>query len=89
LQERGAEALLPCGADVRRALHHGHTSGLEGRLFLCCRSRAAGASDDRVTQMLTMNSHYDQFGFRGNPNVMRWILGREPNTFENYAKRLA
>jgi len=39
--------------------------------------------------MLTMNSHYDQFGFRGNPNVMRWILGREPNTFENYAKRLA
>ena len=52
-------------------------------------ARAAGASDDRVTQMLTMNKHYDQFGFCGNPNVLRWILGREPNTFENYAKRLA
>ncbi|MCY3604737.1 MAG: NmrA family NAD(P)-binding protein [Gammaproteobacteria bacterium] len=52
-------------------------------------ARAAGASDDRVTQMLTMNRHYDQFGFRGNPNVLRWILGREPNTYENYVKRLA
>ena len=52
-------------------------------------ARAAGASDDRVTQMLTMNEHYDQFGFHGNPNVLRWILGREPNTYENYVKRLA
>ena len=52
-------------------------------------ARAAGAGDDRVTQMLTMNKHYNQFGFRGNPNVLRWILGREPNTYENYVKRLA
>lgn len=52
-------------------------------------ARAAGASDDRVEQMLIMNGHYDHFGFRGNPNVLRWILGREPNTYENYVKRLA
>ena len=52
-------------------------------------ARAAGASDDRVTQMLTMNNHYDQFGFRGNPNILRWLLSRPPNTFENYVKRLA
>ena len=52
-------------------------------------ARAAGASDDRVTQMLTMNKHYDQFGFRGNPNILRWLLARAPNTFENYVKRLA
>ena len=52
-------------------------------------ARAAGANDDRVTQILTMNKHYDQFGFRGNPNVLRWILGREPNTFENYVTGLA
>ncbi len=52
-------------------------------------ARAAGAGDDRIAQMLTMNEHYDQFGFRGNPNVLRWILGRQPNTFENYVKRLA
>ena len=52
-------------------------------------ARAAGASDDRITQMLTMNKHYDQFGFRGNPNVLRWVLDREPNTFKNYVTRLA
>ena len=52
-------------------------------------ARAAGASDDRVTQMLTMNKHYDDYGFHGNPNVLRWILGREPNTYEDYVRRLA
>ena len=52
-------------------------------------ARAGGAGDDRVEQMLTMNSHYDEYGFRGNPNVLRWVLGREPNTFENYVRRLA
>ena len=39
--------------------------------------------------MLTMNRHYDQFGFRGNPNALRWILGRAPNTYENYVTTLA
>ena len=52
-------------------------------------ARTAGAGDDRITQMLTMNRHYDRFGFRGNPNVLRWLLGRNPNTFENYVRRLA
>ena len=52
-------------------------------------ARAAGASNDRIEQMLTMNQHYDQFGFRGNPKILRWILGREPNTYENYVARLA
>ena len=52
-------------------------------------ARAAGAGDDRVTQMLTMNKHYDQYGFRSNPNILRWLLGRAPNTFENYVNRLA
>ena len=52
-------------------------------------ARAAGAGDDRVTQMLTMNQHYDDYGFHGNPNVLRWSIGREPNTFENYVRRVA
>ncbi len=39
--------------------------------------------------MLTMNKHYDQFGSCGNPNVLRWILGREPNKFQDYVTRLA
>ena len=39
--------------------------------------------------MLTMNQHYDQHGFLGNPNVLRWLLGREPNSYENYVTTLA
>ncbi len=53
------------------------------------KARAAGASDDRVEQMLTMNDHYDRFGFRGNPNVLRWLLGRELRRFQDYVKDLA
>lgn len=51
-------------------------------------ARARGASDDRVEQMIAMNAHYDQHGFRGNSNVLRWLLGRSPATFEEYVARL-
>jgi hypothetical protein len=35
-----------------------------------------------------MNAHYDADGFRGNPNVLSWLLGRAPATFEDYVRRL-
>jgi hypothetical protein len=46
------------------------------------RALAAGQSPDRIEQMLAMNRHYDHHGFRGNPNVLRMLFGREPNRFE-------
>ncbi len=49
---------------------------------------AAGNNADRVEQMLLMNAHYDHHGFRGNPNVLRMVLGREPTRFEDYVRRL-
>lgn len=52
------------------------------------KARAKGASDDRVAQMMAMNAHYDAHGFRGNPNVLSWLLGRAPGTFEDYVGRL-
>ncbi len=52
------------------------------------KARAAGASDDRVEQMTVMNRHYDHHGFRGNPNVLRMVLGREPTRFRAYVERL-
>jgi uncharacterized protein YbjT (DUF2867 family) len=51
------------------------------------RVRSAGLSDDRIEQMLNMNRHYDQHGFRGNPAILRMLLGREPTTFETYVAR--
>ncbi len=53
------------------------------------RVRAAGLSEDRIEQMLNMNRHYDQHGFRGNPNTLRMLLGREPATFQDYVERKA
>jgi uncharacterized protein YbjT (DUF2867 family) len=31
--------------------------------------------------------YYARRGIRGNPNVLRWLLGREPTSFEGYVKR--
>lgn len=53
------------------------------------KARKGGADDDRVEQMKIMNQHYDRYGFLGNPNVLRWILEQEPQTFENYVRRIA
>jgi uncharacterized protein YbjT (DUF2867 family) len=51
--------------------------------------RAKGLSDDRIEQMRIMNDHYDRHGFPGNSNVLGWLLGRPPTTFETYVRRLA
>jgi uncharacterized protein YbjT (DUF2867 family) len=51
-------------------------------------ARAKGLSEDRIEQMLVMNRHYDRHGFVGNPNVLRWLLGREPTHYRDYVRRL-
>jgi uncharacterized protein YbjT (DUF2867 family) len=53
------------------------------------KARAAGADDDRVEQMLIMNRHYDAHGFRGNPNILEYLLGRPATRFRAYVARLA
>jgi uncharacterized protein YbjT (DUF2867 family) len=56
---------------------------------MAARAKAAGASDDRIDTMRKMNAHYDRSGFLGNPNILRWLLGREPTGFRAYVERLA
>lgn len=51
-------------------------------------ARAKGFNDDRVEQMVVMNRHYDHCGFLGNPNVLRWILGRDPTLYRQFIERL-
>lgn len=53
------------------------------------KARAAGANEDRVDQMLVMNRHYDEHGFRGNPNILEHILGRPAVRFRTYVQALA
>lgn len=44
------------------------------------RAVAAGLSAYAVETLLAMFVYYEQFGLVGNPNVLRWLLGREPLT---------
>jgi uncharacterized protein YbjT (DUF2867 family) len=53
------------------------------------KARTAGVNEDRIEQMTAMNRHYDAHGMRGNPNVLRMLLGREPTRFRAYVERLA
>lgn len=48
---------------------------------------AAGMPPERIETMTRMNAHYDAHGLVGNPNVLRWILGREPTRFAEYVAR--
>jgi len=52
------------------------------------KARAKGLNDDRVAQMLIMNKHYDECGFIGNSNVLKMILGRTPNRYEEFVGRV-
>jgi uncharacterized protein YbjT (DUF2867 family) len=48
---------------------------------------AAGLPAERIEGMIKMNAHYDAHGLAGNPNVLRWILGRDPTRFAEYVVR--
>ena len=50
-------------------------------------AQAAGMPVERMETMCQMNAHYDAHGLIGNPNVLRWILGRPPNDFSAFVKR--
>jgi len=48
---------------------------------------AAGMPGARIEGMSVMNAHYTAHGLSGNPNVLRWLLGREPTGFATFVKR--
>ena len=50
-------------------------------------AESSGIPAARIETMMTMNRHYDTHGLVGNPNVLRWILGRPPTTFAEFVKR--
>jgi uncharacterized protein YbjT (DUF2867 family) len=54
---------------------------------LCKEAQAAGMPAERIENMRLMNAHYDAHGLVGNPNVLRWLLGRRPNDFAAFVGR--
>jgi NAD(P)H dehydrogenase (quinone) len=41
----------------------------------------------RVENLVRMFEYYDQWGLMGNPNVLQWLLKREPASFESFVQR--
>jgi len=51
------------------------------------RLRAQGMSEYALENLVRMFEYYNQWGLAGNPNVLKWILGREPATLEEFIER--
>lgn len=45
------------------------------------------ADDHRLQAMSRLFEHYGRYGITGNSNVLRWLLGRPPTSFEEYTRR--
>jgi uncharacterized protein YbjT (DUF2867 family) len=43
--------------------------------------------DWRRDAMVRLFDHYGRYGITGNPNVLGWLLGRSPTSFEEYVRR--
>jgi uncharacterized protein YbjT (DUF2867 family) len=43
--------------------------------------------DWRRDAMVRLFDHYGRHGITGNPNVLGWLLGRPPTTFQEYVRR--
>lgn len=53
------------------------------------KAKAAGMPQHVIDTRAAMFAHYDHRGLAGNPNVLGWLLGRPPTTFERYVRRIA
>ena len=51
------------------------------------RLRAQGMSEDALENLVRMFEYYNQWGLAGNPNVLKWLLRREPATLEEFIER--
>ncbi len=50
-------------------------------------ARQAGLADYPTETLLKMFRYYEQFGFRGNANVLGWLLKRPPTPFRAFVER--
>jgi len=51
-------------------------------------ARASGLGDYQVSALIKMFDYYEQFGFLGNMKTLSCLLGRQPNSFADFIKRI-
>ncbi len=49
--------------------------------------RSSEEDDYRLDAMFRLFDHYGRYGITGNPNVLSWLLGRRPTSFNEYVRR--
>lgn len=52
------------------------------------KSKRGGLSEYALENLVRMFEYYDQWGLAGNPNVLRWLLKREPTSLEKFVDRI-
>ena len=52
------------------------------------RLHATGMSEYAMENLVKMFEYYDQLGLAGNPNMLRWLLKREPMSLEIFTDRI-
>lgn len=90
----GPEALSP--AEIARVLSECLQRSIKAESFPVSewveQARADGLGDYPIEALTKMFFYYDQFGLRGSPQVLEWLLGRRPVTLgevvERHAQRL-
>lgn len=50
-------------------------------------AQTAGLGEYQLDTLLKMFEYYDRFGFEGNPNVLSWLLGRNPTSLAEFVGR--
>ncbi len=51
-------------------------------------ARAGGMGEYERATLIKMFQYYERFGLIGNPQVLRWLLGRKPKGVEAWARRV-
>lgn len=49
--------------------------------------RNPGISQYALEGLIRMFEYYDQWGLKGNPNMLRWLLRREPTSLESFIRK--
>jgi len=49
--------------------------------------RNTGMNEYTIENLVRMFEYYERWGLVGNPNVLRWLLKREPTLFERFIQK--
>jgi len=87
LSSRGALSALDVATVVAGVTGKLILAGIMDRAEWEKDARKAGLSDYAVDTLLIMFQYYEEYDFIGNSNQLTWLLGREPNSFEQFFRK--